>query len=182
MPSRQLQLQFITQVHQVFPPAHITFVHATPELAAATMREYQQVCHRQGAARLFAAIGLPAPAVVPYLSVRSNLLLNGEKVPFHVLPKAFREDLDFLNRPAVALTTEQSLYVQLFRAILGGRQLIVMGDFPATMAVQAVRAFITLAQTALRQTTSSLVVFTQDETLLAANAQHQLATPPVLSA
>lgn len=173
---------FATRVADLFTPAAIYYVHvASSQALTEQHRVYQQAFAANGAAKKLGNIILPDAAILPYLTVRSNLLINGQKVPFEILPESFRRDTLFLDQTAKALTAEQSLYVQLFREILAARPFLLMPDFPSDMSPQERRQFIDYAEPTIKASKTSLILLTQDEKLIAANPTHSFAQAPALT-
>lgn len=172
---------FAAQLTQLFTPAAVYYIYL-PDTAAVTTaaHAYAQEFQANNAAKHLAMISLPDAAIVPYLTVRSNLLINGQAVPFDILPEAFRRDTLFLDQDATQITAEQSLYIQLFRGILAGRQFMLMTDFPDSMSPQEKRVFLDYAEEAVAKTGTSLIILTQDHNLITANPATSWPTPPTL--
>ncbi|MFD1431677.1 branched-chain amino acid ABC transporter ATP-binding protein [Lacticaseibacillus yichunensis] len=172
---------FATRLDALFAPSHLYYLQQpSDDVRDETFRRYGQTFIANGASKLLATITLPDAGLVPYLTVRGNLLINGESLPFDILPENLRRDSDFLDQQASALTDQQSLYIQLFRGLLAGRQYLLMRDLPASMDPQERRLFLACAEAALAHSTARLLMLTTDAALIAANPQTSFQTPPDL--
>lgn len=174
--------QFQTRLADLFTPAGLYYVQL-PDAAAvvACFMDYTQAFVSTSSTKQLATITLPDAGIVPYLTVRSNMLINGQHHPFTLVPEALRKDTLFLDGDATALTAVQKLYIQLFRGLLAGRQFLLMSDFPAAMTPQETRLFLNCAQTAVKAAGASMIILTTDTGLIAANPDTSWSTPPQLN-
>lgn len=171
---------FQTQLAELFARATLAYIQYPDEAAMASgfqsiSRQFMSMNNK-----LLGMISLQDAAIVPYLTVRSNILINGQRRDFDLVPEHLRKDALFLDTPADTLTAAQSLYIQLFRGLVAGRDYLVMRDFPASMTLQERRLFLDDAQTAVAQADACLIVLTTDPQLIAANPATAWRTPPAL--
>ncbi|WP_125705483.1 hypothetical protein [Lacticaseibacillus daqingensis] len=173
---------FQAQVRQLFTPADLYFIYCANLSALETCyRQYIQAFMANGARKSLGLITPTDTGVVPYLSVRNNLLINGRTKDLALIPDAFRRDLLQADVPATALTVTQTLYLQLFRGVVAGREFLLMHDFPARMTLQERRDFLNVAATSVRARGTSLILLTQDENLITAHPATSWTTAPQLS-
>ncbi|WP_225047051.1 hypothetical protein [Lacticaseibacillus kribbianus] len=173
---------FQARLQQLFTPADLYFIYAQDAAAlATTARSYTQAFVASGAIKTLGMVDQHETGIVPYLSVRANLLINGQTQPTDLIPQAIQRDLMQLDEPAAALTPAQSLYLQLFRGLFAGRRFLLMTDFPASMTLQEKRYFMNSATAAVRRTATSLLVLTTDTNLVAAHPGTSWWTAPDLA-
>ncbi|MFD1484709.1 branched-chain amino acid ABC transporter ATP-binding protein [Lacticaseibacillus baoqingensis] len=177
----QVAKNFHQQLASLFTPAGLYYLYF-PDHASLqqSYQAYTQAFISANCAKHMGMITYPDASIVPYLTVRSNILINGQQRDFSLLPESLRRDTLFLDQSAAHLTAVQSLYVQLFRGLLAGRQFLLMTDFPEAMTLQETRLFLTHAQAAVTRTDASLIILTTDESLIAANPDTSWKTPPAL--
>lgn len=173
--------QFEAAVTNLFTPADLYYIHFTD---AQTLQQcfntYTQAFITNGATKKMAIISQQDAGIVPYLTVRSNILINGQHRPFALVPEALRKDTLFLDGDATHLTATQSLYIQLFRGLMAGRQFILMQDFPENIGPQETRLFLTCAQEAVAASGVSLIILTTDNGLIQANPDTSWQVAPHL--
>ncbi|MCI1986431.1 MAG: branched-chain amino acid ABC transporter ATP-binding protein [Lactobacillus sp.] len=172
---------FRQQLTDLFTPAGLYYLYFTDHSALQVgYQAYTQAFVAANSTKQLGTITFPDATIVPYLTVRSNLLINGQHQDFSLLPENLRRDSLFLDQPAKHLTAAQSLYIQLFRGLLAGRQFLLMTDFPDAMTLQETRLFLTHAEAAVTHTDSSLIILTTDQSLITANPDTSWQQPPVL--
>ncbi|WP_407892476.1 hypothetical protein [Lacticaseibacillus sp. N501-2] len=172
---------FETTLTNLFTPAGLYYIHFADATALTHGFEtYAQTFVSHGAAKNMAMISQQDASIVPYLTVRSNILINGQHRPFTLIPEALRKDTLLLDSDAKHLTPAQSLYVQLFRGLMSGRQFLLMQDFPEALDPQETRLFLTCAQEAIAQADASLIILTTDMGLIQANPKHSWQEAPSL--
>ncbi|WP_390409458.1 hypothetical protein [Lacticaseibacillus jixiensis] len=172
---------FQARLAELFTPATLAYIQYPDQTAVAA--GFQMISRQfisTNNTKLLGMITLPDAAIVPYLTVRSNILINGQHRSFDLVPEHLRKDTTFLDTPADGLTATQSLYIQLFRGLVAGRTYLVMSDFPAAMTLQERRIFLDYAKAAVAQADACLIVLTTDAQLIAANPATSWRTPPEL--
>ncbi|WP_155286105.1 hypothetical protein [Lacticaseibacillus zhaodongensis] len=126
-------------------------------------------------------IVLDKSALVPYLSVRSNLFIQGRVHDLDLLPREMRNDVHFLEEKAADLGELQRIYVEFFRSVLSGKRYVLMTDVLAKLSSPEGRQMLEVFRHCVRQLGVSLILFTSDATLLRDNPQSSLQTPPPLT-
>ncbi|MHA3065747.1 hypothetical protein [Lacticaseibacillus saniviri] len=119
-------------------------------------------------------------AIIPYLTVRSNLMVNQHKVPFDILPEFIRTDKLFLENPATDLSIRQQLDIQFFRSVLANKRYMFMADGLDNLSTDEARDFLTTVVQPLAAIESSLIILTTDKSLVEANPKTGMMTAPTL--
>lgn len=173
---------FENTLANLFTPAGLYYIHFDAQSALDQCFEtYAEAFIAAGATKSMAMISQVDAGIVPYLTVRSNILINGQHRPFALLPEALRKDTLFLDGAATTLTASQSLYIQLFRGLMAGRQFLLMQGFPPTMGPQETRLFLDAAQEAVAAAGASLIILTTDSGLIQANPATSWQVAPSLT-
>ncbi|WP_179395007.1 hypothetical protein [Lacticaseibacillus absianus] len=173
---------FEAALRQLFTPAGLYFVYTPDADALATCyHTYTQAFVANGATKALGVISQADAGIVPYLSLRANLLINGQTQPLDIIPADLRRELPLLDGPATPLTPVQALYLQLFRGLFAGRQFLLMADFPTSMTPPDKRYFLNVADKLVRQTGSSLILLTQDQNLITAHPDTSWWAAPTLT-
>ncbi|MFD1393820.1 hypothetical protein ACFQ3L_09610 [Lacticaseibacillus jixianensis] len=178
----QMSRDFKTRVFGLFPAGTLSFIAVAAATRTQAFQDYAQAFLTSGCEKAVALINEQDPGIVPYLTVRANLLINTRENSLANLPPVFREDVSFLQRTADHLTPTESLYVQFFRGVLSQRPVILANGLPAGMTPTETRAFLSVATSTLAGTQTRLVVFTPDQSLLAAHPETSFTTVPPLTA
>lgn len=174
--------QFQHRLRALFPEAGLYYIQLADQARVETcFQAYTRAFTTANNIKQLGMIALPDAGIVPYLTVRSNILINGQHQSFSLLPEALRKDSQFLDADASALSASQSLYVQLFRGLLAGRQFLLMRDFPQSMIPQETRLFLDCAHEAVQSADARLIILTTDAGLIAANPETSWTTPPHLT-
>ena len=105
-------------------------------------------------------------AVVPYLSVRSNLFLRGHEHNLDLLPAVFRNDPNFLQERADHVTELQRIYIEFYRNALDGHRFIFMSDLADKLDKASARRLLMDFDHSSRELDISLMMLTGDQTLL----------------
>jgi ABC-type lipoprotein export system ATPase subunit len=106
-------------------------------------------------------------AIIPYLSVRANIYIDGPEHDLSVLPPELKDDIDFLNSNADNLNLLQRLVVEFFRSVLAQKKLIIIADILTQLSGPEATHFLTVAQNTARNMGVSVVLLTTDSTLAA---------------
>ncbi|WP_461213368.1 hypothetical protein [Lacticaseibacillus sp. GG6-2] len=176
-----LTQQLQHRLHTLFPTSALYYIQLADQAhVSACFQHYTQAFTDANITKQLGLITVPDAGIVPYLTVRSNILINGQHQSFDLLPEAMRKDTLFLDADASTISAAQSLYVQLFRNLLAGRQFLLMRDFPETMTPQETRLFLDCAQEAVHATNAHLIILTTDAGLIAANPTTSWTTAPQL--
>ncbi|KRL43940.1 hypothetical protein [Lacticaseibacillus manihotivorans] len=177
----QKSKHFEAALTNLFTPAGMYYIHfADAQALAKCFDTYAQAFIKNGATKNMAMISQKDAGIVPYLTVRSNILINGQHRPFALIPEALRKDTLFLDGDATQLSPAQSLYIQLFRGLMAGRQFLLMQDFPENMGAQETRLFLNSAQEAVAASGASLIILTTDMGLIQANPHTSWQVAPRL--
>lgn len=172
---------FRDHVTGLFKAGTISFIYVPQAAQTQTFTNYVQAFITNGCTKALALINATDTGIVPYLSVRANLLINGHSQALTQLPQAFREDTSFLERTADHLTPMESFYVQFFRGVLSNRPIILANGLPAHLDPVETRAFLSLATGTLASSQSRLVLFTADHELLEAHPDNSFKSVPTLT-
>lgn len=173
---------FRNHVETLFSAGTISFVFVPAATLSQTFSAYAQTFVNGGCTKALALVDETDTGIVPYLTVRANLLINSRGQMLEQLPKALRQDTLFLNQLANHLTPAESLYIQFFRGVISKRSIILANGLPASMAPTETRAFLSLASQALHGTDSRFVILTADQGLIDAHPAHSFTTVPSLTA
>ena len=169
------------QLAQFFDTPGVYFVYAnTSEQSSATYQQYVSQFVKNNLMRDIGLISSDDSAIIPYLTVKANLLINGHNVPLELVPSFLNHDTVYLEQLAEHLTPRQSLDIQFFRSILAGKRYIFMDDGLSALDPVEVRNFLVDAIQALKATESTLIVLTTDHSLLESNPETAFETAPKL--
>jgi len=105
-------------------------------------------------------------AIIPYLSVKANLLINGNVKPLELVPSFLQHDTVYLEQRAETISLRQSVDIQFFRSILAGKRYLFMEDSRAALSAAEMRDFLVDATQAVKATDASLIILTADQSLL----------------
>ncbi|WP_203623168.1 branched-chain amino acid ABC transporter ATP-binding protein [Lacticaseibacillus sp. 866-1] len=178
----QMAQSFRDHVQTLFAPGTTSFVFVSADSLSQTFAAYTQAFVSGGCTKALALVDETDTGIVPYLSVRANLLINSRGPALNQLPEALRQDTLFLDQPASQLTPAESLYVQFFRGLMGKRSVILAKGLPAVMVPTETRAFLSFANQALAGTHSRFVILTADQSLIDAHPDHSFTRAPSLAA
>ncbi|KRM72991.1 hypothetical protein [Lacticaseibacillus brantae] len=134
-----------------------------------TANQYQDYVNRFMQHNLMRTIGLISTthtAIIPYLSVKANLLINGNVKPLELVPSFLQHDTVYLEQSAQSISLRQSVDIQFFRSILAGKRYIFMEDSQAALSAAEMRDFLVDATQAVKATEASLIILTADHSLL----------------
>ncbi len=104
-------------------------------------------------------------AIVPYLTVRANIYIDGPEHDLALLPPEVRNDTDFLDSPATKIGQLQRLYIEFFRSVLADKKYILIADVFATLSGPETRRFLTVVNEATAKHQVSVIILTEDATL-----------------
>ncbi|WDF81795.1 hypothetical protein PQ472_07635 [Lacticaseibacillus pabuli] len=105
-------------------------------------------------------------AVVPYLSVRSNIFLRGHEHDLDILPSFFTTDPNFLQERADHISELQRIYIEFYRNALDGHRFIFMSDLADGLDRASARRMMTDFDTSSRRLGISLMMLTSDQSML----------------
>ncbi|KRM54831.1 hypothetical protein [Lacticaseibacillus sharpeae] len=131
------------------PDARQAFTHYVRTMLKTTLRKTTGV------------IGTDS-AIVPYLTVRANIYIDGPEHDLFALPAEMRTDFDFLNGPANALGALQRLYIEFFRSVLAGKKYIIIADIFSQLSGPEAQRFLTVARDAAQTNAVSVILLTAD--------------------
>lgn len=105
-------------------------------------------------------------AIVPYLTVRANIYIDGPEHDLFTLPPEMRNDAEFLDGKSNHLGQLQRLYVEFYRSVLAGKRYIIIADVFSTLSGPEARRFLTVANNTVKEHPISVIMLTEDQTLL----------------
>lgn len=171
---------FRDHVKTLFAPGMISFVFVPATALTQTFADYTQAFVNGGCTKALALVDQTDTGIVPYLSVRANLLINSRGSAMDLLPAVLREDTLFLDQLASQLTPAESLYLQFFRGVMSKRPVILANGLPASMVPTETRTFLSLAAQTLAGSDSRFVILTADQGLIDAHPDHSFTAAPNL--
>lgn len=146
-------------------------------------KQLQDYCRELMRSGLIHDVGivLNRSALVPYLSVRSNLFIQGRAHDLDLLPAEMRNDDLFLQEKAENLDELQRVYIEFFRNVLSGKRYVLMTDVLANLSSPEGRRILEVFRNSVKRLGAVLIMFTSDDGLLRDNPESSMLVPPPLT-
>ncbi|WP_057874310.1 hypothetical protein [Loigolactobacillus rennini] len=185
--STKNQIQFLNCWQTAFAPKQLYFIYVP------TAQQRRQIC--QHYLNLFAQhhlskqIGLITPqkaALLPYLSVEENILLNLNR-GFTKKNRSWQRwqaahPTNFFDKSPRDLTASERFYVQLYRNLLIDKKFILVDTNLAQEKPTTVQTLLTALDRLVKTENCTLIFLTANTELLASETQNRLTHIPFFTA
>jgi len=176
------QINFIDKWQTVFTPAQLYFIHVP--LAAQRqqiIKYYLKLFTQHHLNKRLGIITAHKDILLPYLSVRENIMLNlngSIKKKQRQLQTA--HDHAFFEKDAGELTASERFYVQLYRNVFAGKDIILVDASLDEYPPAEMRAVLVKLNQLVVSSAITIIFLTANQELLTSEREQSLRTAPFL--
>lgn len=168
---------------KVFPPERLFFLGVTSAKQAQTIcHGYWQLFNHYHASKHLGIIDQNHNSVLPYLTVKENILMSQENTIAwrNEQPKWEQHAIerDFLEKSGKDLAPLDHFYIQFYRQIVGRKSVILVNMILDQLNPEVVREIIARLTDTLADTKATIIILTANQDLLLANPQDRLDKIP----
>lgn len=180
---KQHQQNFMHEWQKVFPPERLFFLGVTSAKQAQTIcHGYWQLFNHYHASKHLGIIDQNHNSVLPYLTVKENILMSQENTITwrNEQPKWEQHAIerDFLEKSGKDLAPLDHFYIQFYRQIVGRKSVILVNMILDQLNPEVVREIIARLTDTLADTKATIIILTANQDLLLANPQDRLDKIP----
>ncbi|MFL2029085.1 P-loop NTPase family protein [Loigolactobacillus zhaoyuanensis] len=180
--STKNQNSFLNKWQTVFVPGQLYFINVPlSDQRRLVIQRYLKLFTQHHLHKRLGIITTQEDVLLPYLSVRENILLNLNGSAEKKYPWQAVYEHEFFEKDAVDLTTSERFYVQLYRNIFAGKDVILVNatldDYPPAV----MRAVLLKLNQITKNSPVTMVFLTANQELLSSEREQSLHTIPFLT-